>query len=67
MNKWVSVEDRLPENNLTVIVPGGIAYRRHDDWYTLTGERYPGRLIIWEHGVKHWMPLPEPPPETTNT
>ena len=61
MTNWISVEDELPEDNTTVIVSGGIAYIRKGDWYTLTGERYPGKLIHWEHGVTHWQPLPPPP------
>ena len=59
MNEWISVENQLPEDNVTVIVENGIAYIRKGEWYTLTGERYPGKLIQWN--VIHWMPFPKPP------
>jgi len=63
MNEWISVEDQLPGLNKTVIVDGGIAYLAHDrNWYTLTGEEYPGKVIQWT--VTHWMPLPEPPEQS---
>lgn len=55
---WISVKDKLPEYGTTVIVDGGIAYRRIQDkgkWYTITSIPYPGKLIRWE--VTHWMPL----------
>ena len=68
-SEWISVEDRLPEDNVYVIVKGGIAYYRRGkgryavcgEWWTLTGERFPGRIIQWQ--VNHWMPLPTPPEE----
>ena len=64
---WISVNDRLPENETTVL-----AFVQHKiGWY---------RMFAWhdEHGwhssaaefeereskfVTHWMPLPEPPEE----
>lgn len=63
---WISVNERLPVHNDVVIVPGGIALWRQPcfEWpdgkfFTLTGERWPGKPIEWE--VTHWMPLPQPP------
>ena len=62
--EWISVKDRLPERLDVVIVQGGIAYYLPDEeaWMTITGERWPGRPIVWN--VTHWMPLPEPPEES---
>ncbi len=59
MSDWISVEDKLPDENTNVIVDGGIAYYRKGLWMTLTGELFPGKPIQWI--VTHWMPLPEPP------
>lgn len=59
--RWIRCDERLPELGETVIVQGGIAYRKHPDgaWFTLTGETYPGRPIQWE--VNHWIPIPAAP------
>ena len=59
-SKWISVKDRLPDNNDTMLIVhrGGVSF----GWYN-------GRY--WERGastnhrqlrtVTHWMPFPEPP------
>jgi hypothetical protein len=59
VREWIPVSERLPDDNTKVIVHGGIAYIRKGEWFTLTGERFPGKPIQWP--VTHWMPLPEPP------
>ena len=59
--KWISVKDRLPEDDRNVLV-----YDDHDiqfwvawhdesnnKWYTQEGDRV--------YGVTHWMPLPKLP------
>ena len=56
--EWVSVDERLPEGDTTVIVQGGIAHRYNGQWRTLTATDWPGKFIQWE--VTHWMPLPDP-------
>lgn len=61
--KWISVEDRLPEEAERVLV-------------RLSGDKPPigeprldtdrvvdGRWVRWFDLVTHWMPLPEPPKE----
>jgi hypothetical protein len=65
ISPWISVEDRLPDNEVAVI-----AYCKEDDhsWYAFRGSGLwwrPGeRLSIKIFGtVTHWMPLPEPPKE----
>ena len=58
--KWISVKDRLPEEEKEVLCYLGnalgkgivVAFRRHGDWY-FDGWKCPT--------VTHWMPLPEPP------
>ena len=57
MNEWISVEDRLPETCLLVIVFGGIAEWTGSEWLTHTSSY--ARPIQWK--VTHWMLLPEPP------
>lgn len=60
--QWISVEDRLPEEETEVLCYLGnalgkgivVAFRRHGDWY-FDGWKCPT--------VTHWMPLPEPPKE----
>ena len=69
MSDWISVDDRLPENDTTVIcytqcsqtIVGG----------QLDGEFYSGnRFVAWDlafnHDViiTHWMPLPLPPKDS---
>jgi len=64
---WISVEDKLPEIDLEVLVycPLGntgvpfqcVAYFQDDSWYDSTE----GRLFDTEKPVSHWMTLPSPP------
>ena len=56
---WISVEDKLPEEFITVIVPGGIAQYKGGNWYTGMEEPLFLRQIVWE--VPYWMPLPNAP------
>ena len=66
MSEWISVKDRLPDKNKSVLccvfgrsVGEGI-YRgfdgRHHVWYM-----YAISGIYWDNEVTHWRPLPEPP------
>ena len=68
---WISVDERLPEKNASVLVFCGSDKRPSDQrvfcvaqwWDTyvkaLWHESLTGERMI--HGVTHWMPLPEPP------
>ena len=70
--EWISVEDRLPEDEKPVLVYYGFMHKEGRG----TGLRYTGTLSYfrfdpqphWQHEstgliVTHWMPLPEPPTE----
>lgn len=60
MSVWVSVEDRLPENDSQYIAWVGeraLTLFYCDDGYWC--EHYDG--ACYAEFVTHWMPLPEPP------
>ena len=68
--KWISVEERLPETQVTVVLAlkrdgGGsrIAIGSRAHWtpfrYYIDG----GTCAVDAGRVTHWMPLPEPPKE----
>lgn len=73
MMEWISVKDRLPEDNLIVLfayAPGtkyvrmGF-YRKNEGWHLLTGILFSRVRLAPEQNcyVTHWMCLPEPPKE----
>lgn len=56
--EWISVEERLPEKNVRVLVyiKSSRSYTRFDT------DRLDDRgFVRWFNDVTHWMPLPEPP------
>ena len=59
-SEWISVDERLPEEDTIVLVWCGEVsvynYLHNDLWYT--GYCY---ITTSEGGVTHWMPLPEAP------
>jgi len=70
--KWISVNDRLPEDDTNVMGYGywdseidrlddfrSTGYVNYDGgtWEIIGGAYY----TAWLNGVTHWMPLPEPP------
>ena len=62
-NEWVSVDERLPENNTQVlmwrarwkIAEAGSYYNQHFWVYSEIGDAYIA------DDITHWMPLPSPP------
>lgn len=67
MAEWISVEERLPEDNHSVLVycPYNkcIFTAYYDDFageWVHFGGCMPGEVY---YPVSHWMPLPEPPKE----
>lgn len=75
-NGWISVKDRLPEEDIAVLVygqvlndpPDVIGVRRRyngDQEWKHTWESEDG-FIYREDDVTHWMPLPPAPKEEAN-
>ena len=74
--KWISVKDRLPEDNLNVLVYAigdnensviamtGYTHKMYG--YNIEGWRSPWQYFFYEYKITHWMPLPEPPKEDCN-
>lgn len=66
MDKWISVEDRLPEEKINCIVCYKHTYCDDDGYYAINVDFYDGQKFnIFDrvYKVTHWMPLPEPPRE----
>jgi len=55
--EWISVNDRLPENERVLIC----AYQRDYLLAEYDNEQWWSDSIGIVNGVTHWMPLPEPP------
>lgn len=68
MDKWISVEERVPDVNQPIMICTFGKYVEegkycgcdsyHAVWKTCAN---PG--TYWDDEVTHWMPLPEPPKE----
>jgi len=71
---WISVKDKLPEGDETVILFGRRMLQR--GFFVEPGHRSEGYMDVWVscewdgcggyeefEEVTHWMPLPEPPKE----
>ena len=63
---WISVKDKLPENDTDVIVcseGGYVATVRYNDGFNCTRNYTTGEISKdYEfENVEYWMPLPEPP------
>ena len=60
MDKWISAKDRLPEEDVRVLV-----YLKSTRNYTKidTDRLLDGIWVRWGRDVTHWMSLPEPPKE----
>ena len=73
--RWISVEERLPENDANVLVYAignnensciaMTSYTHNLHGFHIEGWRSPWQYFFHEHKITHWMPLPEPPKEST--
>ena len=66
MSEWISVEDRLPDDVVMVLMVGINKGPRGDyttDMYTGWYDRKVDEWVRWVHKFNptHWMPLPAPP------
>lgn len=61
MNSWISVNEKLPENEETVLAycPGNTFFARYNNSSKIWN-RVP-KDNIFPQAVTHWMPLPKPP------
>ena len=66
MPRWISVEERLPEDQKNILTVNGhreirvmaLWHKHGDSWTWILNERF--RHF---NDITHWMPLPEPPKE----
>ena len=69
MTSWISVEDRLPEDEQEVLYyrcayfAYGF-YKASGSWIDLTMRDRDGEPHEYYSGVTHWLPLPAPPEAT---
>lgn len=63
--RWISVEERLPEKGVFVVVYYGHFIGNLMDVYMWDGEcwRSSSGYLEDAENITHWMPLPEPPKE----
>lgn len=64
MNKWISVEDELPKNNLIRV----LVFLKDNEFTKPIGLNkidtdrcIDGKWVRWGKHVTHWMMLPPPP------
>ena len=63
MTEWISVNDRLPENGVKVLVYS--AENKNDYEIGAYSETYKGFFVrqFYYENITHWMPLPRTPKE----
>ena len=72
MNKWISIKNKLPDNEEIFLVYRGEAkdpeielglWNKNKEKFEYYDNEYYGYKI---DDVTHWMPLPEPPDKSKN-
>jgi len=72
MSEWISVEDRLPEKEVSVLIFVPSHNKMHtaelckwkifcSSWHISFGKHAHDPLVFGQREVSHWMPLPNPP------
>ena len=63
VQKWISVNERLPEEKVDCIVHYKHAYCDNDGYWAIGMCFYDGEKFQFNpaYKVTHWMPLPNPP------
>lgn len=70
-HEWISIDDRLPEEEDSVLVYQGAFIGDLMHVYTYMGDNlwadeYGNYCRTDDEGITHWMPLPTPPAEKEN-
>ena len=63
MNEWISVKDRLPEDNEVVVIVDENGYFDVGYMAIWGGQVQWCSHLLYDPKVTHWMPIPEPPKE----
>lgn len=58
MNEWISIKDKLPKENMYVLVCLDTKHVSIDRYVNKHGFKCFG---WYENSITHWMPLPKPP------
>lgn len=64
--EWISVKDRLPETDKSVIVFVPMSHEEQDIGYYQRGKWWDGRDEGFDEDVTHWTPLLPPPEPLVN-
>ena len=65
-NSWISVEERMPTEDALYLVYA--PNRIETSWYNSSKDRVWQEIPkVWADAVTHWMPLPEPPTQESET
>ena len=62
--KWIDVNDRLPKEDVRVLVAITDKNYKHVKKYVPkldTDRRFDGKWVRWGEHITHWMPLPDEP------
>ena len=59
VQSWISVDERLPDENTRVLVY--LTHQAYGHTHMDTDRIFDGRWVRWSGSITHWMPLPERP------
>ena len=66
MSNWISVKDRLPEEEAGVLVYPPVMSCSYNNEYGFYRFSTSQDCEVACRGITHWMPLPEAPKESTD-